>query len=86
MDGASAAGGEREGLFTSVRFFAREALDGWPQEAAFEDLRDWLAPRVLSGETRVGAEFVGPGDSVWEPVGTPCEYLAANLAPPELPR
>ena len=80
-----AHGKEREGLFTSVRFFAREALEGWPSEEAFEDLRDWLAPRVRSNKTRVGAEFVGPQDSVWEPVGTPCEYLAANLAPPELP-
>lgn len=75
------------GLFTSVRFFRREALAAWPSadERPFEDLRDWLAPRAEAGALRFGGECVGPEASVWEPVGTPDEYLAANLAPPALP-
>jgi NDP-sugar pyrophosphorylase family protein len=74
------------GLFTSVRFYSSAALKGWPTETlAFEDLRDWLAPRIESGETSVGAEVVDVAGTVWEPVGTPAEYLDVNLCPPELP-
>lgn len=51
----------------------------------FEDLRDWLAPRFEAGRCRVGAELVDPSESVWEPVGTPDEYLEVNLRPPVLP-
>lgn len=85
---APGAGTEaRAGLFTSVRFFRREALDAWPAEdlPVFEDLRDWLIPRAERGEITFGAHAVAPEDSVWEPVGTPAEYLDANLAPPALP-
>jgi len=75
------------GLFTSLRFFRRDALDHFPSPAgeAFEDLRDWLAPRVASEGLILGAEILSESDSVWEPVGTPSEYLEANLAPPHLP-
>lgn len=75
------------GLFTSLRFFRRDALDHFPSPAgeAFEDLRDWLAPRVASEGLTLGAEILSESDSVWEPVGTPAEYLEANLAPPHLP-
>lgn len=76
----------REGLFTGVRFFSRAALAGWPGDrTAFEDLRDWLVPRIESGEASVGAEIVDATTSVWEPVGTPDEYLGVNLSPPNLP-
>jgi NDP-sugar pyrophosphorylase family protein len=75
----------RQGLFTGVRFFSRSALVGWPDEEAFEDLRDWLAPRVEKGLASVGAEIVELAESVWEPVGTPDEYLRVNLTPPSLP-
>lgn len=76
------------GLFTSVRFFRTESIDGWPDAGgpAFEDLRDWLIPRVEAGSVTLGALIVPAADCVWEPVGTPAEYLAANLAPPDLPR
>ena len=76
------------GLFTSVRFFRAEALSKWPKStgSAFEDLRDWLIPRVESGSITLGALIVPPSECTWEPVGTPSEYLAANLTPPALPR
>jgi NDP-sugar pyrophosphorylase family protein len=82
-----ASGPERQqGLFTGVRFFSRGALTGWPAgDASFEDLRDWLAPRIESGASTVGAEMVNEQSSVWEPVGTPVEYLEVNLSPPALP-
>ncbi|MFK7897529.1 MAG: NDP-sugar synthase [Myxococcota bacterium] len=73
------------GLFTGLRIFSREALDHWPGETAFEDLRDWLIPGIETRNESVGAEIVGTSDSVWEPVGTPAEYLRVNLDPPSLP-
>lgn len=76
------------GLFTGVRFFRREALDAWPHAApsVFEDLRDWLIPRAEAGDIVFGGEIVTRENSVWEPVGTPGEYLTTNLHPPSLPR
>jgi len=76
------------GLFTGVRFFSREVLDHWPcrdAEKGFEDLRDWLIPGVETRGERLGAEIVDAKASVWEPVGTPAEYLRVNLSPPHLP-
>ena len=76
------------GLFTGVRFFSREVLDNWPGGPAtdvFEDLRDWLIPGVETRGERVGAEIMEAETSVWEPVGTPAEYLRVNLSPPDLP-
>lgn len=85
------------GLFTGVRFFKSETLADWPAPAnasssrddaedfAFEDLRDWLIPGIEGRGLRIGAEIVVAQSSVWEPVGTPAEYLAANLTPPNLP-
>jgi len=75
----------RQGLFTGVRFLSRRALEGWPEDESFEDLRDWLAPRIEKGLASVGAEIVEISESVWEPVGTPGEYLRVNLTPPSLP-
>jgi NDP-sugar pyrophosphorylase family protein len=73
------------GLFTGVRIFSREILDHWPEAEVFEDLRDWLVPAIVDRGAQVGAEIVCPANSVWEPVGTPAEYLRVNLAPPDLP-
>lgn len=89
-DHQESAGGDEtsRGLFTGVRFFSREVLDNWPGDAAdesFEDLRDWLIPGIETRGERVGAEFVDADSSVWEPVGTPAEYLRINLFPPSLP-
>jgi len=73
------------GLFTGIRFFDREVLTEWPVREVFEDLRDWLMPRAESGAIRLGAEIVDGPANVWEPVGTPEEYLQVNLVPPDLP-
>jgi len=84
--GAAASPESDRGLFTGVRFFERDALTGWPARAVFEDLRDWLMPRAERGEIRLGGELDQDPESVWEPVGTPAEYLAVHFAPPVLPR
>lgn len=78
------------GIFTGVRFFSRSVFRNWPTDAAgdrtvFEDLRDWLMPAAESGAMRIGGDRLTTEDSVWEPVGTLSEYLAANLEPPMLP-
>lgn len=83
---AHAAPETARGLFTSIRFFNRALLRDWPASEVFEDLRDWLMPRAESGAIRLGAEIVEASESVWEPVGTPEEYLDVNLFPPDLPR
>jgi NDP-sugar pyrophosphorylase family protein len=75
----------RAGLFTGIRLFSRDALDHWPDRDVFEDLRDWLVPAMKERGLRVGGEIVEHGQSVWEPVGTPSEYLRVNLEPPILP-
>jgi mannose-1-phosphate guanylyltransferase len=75
----------RSGLFTGVRIFSRSVFHGWPDTEIFEDLRDWLIPGMESGYFQLGGDFVDPNDSVWEPVGTPSEYLRVNLSPPSMP-
>jgi NDP-sugar pyrophosphorylase family protein len=76
---------DRSGLFTGVRIFSKSVFQAWPDEEVFEDLRDWLVPGIESHRFRVGAAFVDPSQSVWEPVGTPSEYLQMNLSPPSMP-
>jgi len=77
-------GETRRGLFLGVRIVAARCLTDWPERSEFEDLSDWLAP-LLAGaghDIRVGS--VPPLNLVWEPVGTPEEYLAVNFDPPIL--
>lgn len=77
-------GEQRAGVFTGVRFFSPGIFRDWPDRDAFEDLGDWLAPQVARGARDIGGLVLTPGESVWEPVGTPAEYLRANLAPARL--
>lgn len=86
-----AAAEASSGIFTGVRFFSRSVFQAWPESpgvenpAVFEDLRDWLMPAAAAGRLQVGGDCIDRADCVWEPVGTPAEYLKANLAPPSLP-
>jgi mannose-1-phosphate guanylyltransferase len=78
-------GGENAaGLFTGVRIAAARSLAGWPDQPAFEDLSDWLGPQLRRGASDIRADVVAHADLLWEPVGTPEEYLQVNLHPPEL--
>ena len=47
----------------------------------FGHLDDWIAPRLAAGARDVVAELARPADCLWEPVGTPSEYLEVNLRP-----
>ena len=73
------------GLFTGVRIFSRRAFEVLPDQNVFEDLREWLIPSAEAKRIRFGGLFADPTASVWEPVGTPSEYLHMNLKPPSLP-
>ncbi len=75
-------GGEVEaGLYTWVNAVSPRALDALPQRAAFGHLDHWIAPLLAAGARDVRGDLVGAEACVWEPVGTPAEYLAANLRP-----
>lgn len=78
-------GGEtRTGVFLSARILSRQAFDDLPKRDVFEDLSDWLVPRLEAGERDVEGQLLEAKDCLWEPVGTPEEYLHANLHPPHL--
>jgi mannose-1-phosphate guanylyltransferase len=78
-------GGEQgAGLYTWVNVVSARALDTLPDRKAFNHLDDWLAPQLAAGAKGIGAEILGSGEGVWEPVGTPAEYLAVNLKPRSL--
>ena len=68
------------GLFVGVRAFSPHCFDTLPRHGgAFEDLRDWLAPDLRAGRQPIRGEAAPPEDLGWEPIGTPSEYLRANL-------
>lgn len=69
------------GVYLSVNVFAARLFDSLPEREVFSHLDDWLAPRLAAGARDVRGELVAPERCVWEPVGTPGEYLAANLRP-----
>jgi mannose-1-phosphate guanylyltransferase len=81
-------GGEtRAGVFLGVRILSSPIFDHLPDvtdDTPFEDLSDWLAPALAAGHDRIRGHLLAPEEAIWEPVGTPAEYLAANLAPPAL--
>jgi len=81
-------GGEtRAGVFVGVRILSPEAfrhLPQRPENTAFEDLSDWLAPALERGEIALRGHLLEADEIVWEPVGTPAEYLDANLSPPSV--
>ena len=78
-------GGERcAGLYVSVNLFAPAAFDALPDREVFSHLDGWLAPALAAGANDVGAHFIPSDASCWEPVGTPLEYLDANLHRPAL--
>lgn len=73
-------GGERAaGVYTWVNVIAARAFDTLPEREVFNHLDDWLAPRLAAGADDVVGERLEGAACRWEPVGTPAEYLGANL-------
>ncbi len=77
-------GEQRAGLYAHVTVVSARAFDGMPDQEVFGHLDGWLIPLLARGAGDVCADVLGPDRCVWEPVGNPSEYLAANLAPPRL--
>jgi NDP-sugar pyrophosphorylase family protein len=78
-------GGERRaGLYVHATVLSARALDSLPPERVFGHLDDWVMPRLAAGASDIRGEVLRPAECVWEPVGTPAEYLEANLHPPKL--
>ncbi len=72
------------GVFTGVRVFSKRALESFPDREVFEDLRDWMAPRLEADASHLSGQLLSQRDCIWEPVGTPAEYLQANFETPPL--
>ncbi len=73
-------GGTRAGVWTWANVVAPRAFDAMPDREVFVFLDDWLGGMLRGGARDVGAVLAREGEITWEPVGTPGEYLAANLA------
>jgi NDP-sugar pyrophosphorylase family protein len=67
-----------------VNLFAARVFESLPDREVFSHLDDWLAPRLAAGASDICGEVLAPADCLWEPVGTPAEYLEANLRPQQL--
>jgi len=74
----------RSGIYTWVNVVAARAFDTLPERDVFSYLNDWVAPQLSAGAQDIRAEVAEPIDCLWEPVGTPAEYLAVNLDPVRL--
>jgi mannose-1-phosphate guanylyltransferase len=71
-------GATRAGVYTWVNVVSRRALDTLPAREVFSHFEGWLWPLLRLGARDVRGSFA---PCRWEPVGTPAEYLAANLEP-----
>jgi mannose-1-phosphate guanylyltransferase len=72
------------GVYTWVNVVSARAFDTLPAREVFSHLDDWWMPELARGSDQIGAVVLGPEACVWEPVGTPAEYLHANFALPPL--
>jgi NDP-sugar pyrophosphorylase family protein len=78
-------GGEVDsGVYTWVNVVSARAFDTLPARQVFSHLDDWWMPELARGSDEIGAVVLGAEECRWEPVGTPAEYLQANLALPPL--
>jgi mannose-1-phosphate guanylyltransferase len=74
-------GATRAGVYTWVNVVSARALETLPERRIFGHLDHWIAPRLAAGARDVIAELARPEACLWEPVGTPSEYLEVNLRP-----
>ncbi len=75
-------GGESQaGVYTWLNVISPRAFETLPSESRFNHLDDWWAPAHAERRLDVGGAVLGPSECAWQPVGTPEEYLEANLHP-----
>jgi mannose-1-phosphate guanylyltransferase len=75
-------GSVRSGIYTWVNVVAARTLESLPARESFSHFEGWWWPLLQSGARDVRASFA---PCRWEPVGTPLEYLEANLEPLRFP-
>lgn len=71
-------GSTRAGLYAWANVVSARAFAALPEREIFSHFDGWIAPLLRDGARDVVGEFP---PCCWEPVGTPEEYLAVNLAP-----
>ncbi len=72
-------GEHRAGVYAWANVLSPRAFATLPDEESFSHLDGWWVPDLARGAQDIRALVADPGDCTWEPVGTPAEYLAANL-------
>ncbi len=78
-------GGEtHSGVYVWANVVAARAFEDLPDRQIFSHVDDWLVPSLSAGARDVRGEVMDVTNCTWEPVGTPAEYLAVNLRPPQL--
>jgi mannose-1-phosphate guanylyltransferase len=78
-------GGETQrGLYSWVNVLSARAFAQLPERDVFNHLEDWWGPWAAAEPDAVGGVVLAPSEIVWQPVGTPAEYLDANFSPPKL--
>ncbi len=77
-------GEEQAGVYSWVNVLSARAFDTLPERDSFSHLDEWWAPWAKREPDAVGGEVLDAARCRWIPVGTPTEYLAANLDLPTL--
>ena len=70
-------GAVRSGIYTWVNVVAPRMFDSLPARETFSHFEGWWWPRLQAGARDVRGCFE---PCRWEPIGTPAEYLSANLS------
>jgi mannose-1-phosphate guanylyltransferase len=74
-------GGEsRAGVYAWANVLSPAIFDSLPEREAFSHLDDWWVPAQARGAADVRGLVADADACRWEPVGTPSEYLHANLS------
>jgi NDP-sugar pyrophosphorylase family protein len=78
-------GGERRaGVYAWANVLSASLFDSLPARDSFSHLDDWWMPALAAGADDIRGHVAPEGACLWEPVGTPAELLATNLALREL--
>jgi mannose-1-phosphate guanylyltransferase len=73
-------GGEcRAGVYAWANVLSPRVFDSLPAQTAFSHLDDWWMPQLARGAQDIRGLVADAKSCLWEPVGTPAEYLAVNL-------
>jgi mannose-1-phosphate guanylyltransferase len=72
-------GEQRAGVYAWANVVSPRAFDALPDRDAFSHLDDWWVPELARGAGDIRGRVADASECLWEPVGTPAEYLAVNL-------